>query len=256
MADQTEDGPLFIPAIVMVIVCMCSGALANGLTQGLLSISPLEMAIKLRSGTEVEKEEAHRILPIISRHHFLLCTLMLFNASANEALPIFLDFLVPSWLSVLISVVLVLLCGEIIPASIFTGPHQIKLAASLSPVVVVLMAIFSPIAYPLAILLDYAMGHDEGLTVYNRNEITAMMQIQHEEGKRLNATDSIKSIDEVEIMMIEGVLTFRERTAAQVMTPIDKVFTLPITGHLDLDTVTSVQEWTQSSARTWRQRTP
>ena len=38
-----------------------------------------------------------RILPLIENHHFLLCTLLLFNALANEALPIFLDAVLPAW---------------------------------------------------------------------------------------------------------------------------------------------------------------
>lgn len=41
--------------------------------------------------------------------------------------------------------------------------------------------IFFPIAYPIAKVLDYVLGHDEGITVYNRSEIATMMNIQHEE---------------------------------------------------------------------------
>jgi hypothetical protein len=37
-----------------------------------------------RSGTDDEKVQASRILPIITRHHHLLVTLLLFNSVANE----------------------------------------------------------------------------------------------------------------------------------------------------------------------------
>jgi metal transporter CNNM len=70
------------------------------------------MTIKLRSGTANEKKNASKVLPIISRHHLLLVTLMLWNASATEALPIFLSGLVPEYLAVIISVTLVLFMGE------------------------------------------------------------------------------------------------------------------------------------------------
>lgn len=56
------------------------------------------MRIKSRSGTEEEKLQAKRVLPVIERHHLLLVALMTWNASANEALPIFLDALVPGWI--------------------------------------------------------------------------------------------------------------------------------------------------------------
>ena len=54
-------------------------------------------------------------------HHLLLVSLLLVNAAVNEALPIFLDSLVPSWLAIVLSVTLVLFFGEIIPSAIFTG---------------------------------------------------------------------------------------------------------------------------------------
>jgi CBS domain containing-hemolysin-like protein len=43
------------------------------------------------------------------------------NASATEALPVFLSELVPEFIAVILSVTAVLLFGEIIPASILTG---------------------------------------------------------------------------------------------------------------------------------------
>lgn len=50
---------------------------------------------------------------VIHRHHLLLVTLLLANSIAMEALPIFLDRLVPSWAAVLISVTAVLFFGEV-----------------------------------------------------------------------------------------------------------------------------------------------
>ena len=50
---------------------------------------------------------------------------------ANEALPLFLDALVPPWLAIVLSVTCVLFAGEIIPAAIFTGPSKLKIASSL-----------------------------------------------------------------------------------------------------------------------------
>lgn len=45
----------------------------------------------------------------------LLSTLLLNNAIAMEALPIFLDALVPSWLAIIISTTAVLVFGEVLP---------------------------------------------------------------------------------------------------------------------------------------------
>ncbi len=55
------------------------------------------------------------MLPVLKDHHWLLVTLLLMNAIAMEALPIFLDAIVPSAYAILISVCAVLIVGEVIP---------------------------------------------------------------------------------------------------------------------------------------------
>lgn len=55
------------------------------------SIDPLELEIKQRVGTDEERSQAKRVMPLIVKHHRLLVTLLLYNAAANETLPIFLD---------------------------------------------------------------------------------------------------------------------------------------------------------------------
>jgi hypothetical protein len=47
-----------------------------------------------------DKRAAEKLIPLVEQHHWLLVTLLLCNALANEALPLFLDRLVPAWLAV------------------------------------------------------------------------------------------------------------------------------------------------------------
>lgn len=182
------------------------------------------MKIKSQSGTPKEKEYANKVIPIIKNHHLLLCSLMLWNASSTEALPIFLNKLVPEFVSIIISVTLVLIVGEIIPASILTGPQQLKLAAKLTPLVYCVLVFFFPIAYPLSILLDYLIGHDEGVTMYSRREIATLMRIQHEEGMRRTDNDIRDTMNHDEVNIIGGALTFRDQIVSNVMTAWNDVF--------------------------------
>jgi len=55
------------------------------------------------------------VMPILKNHHILLSTLLISNALAMEALPIFLDAIVPSYMAVAISVIAVVTVGEILP---------------------------------------------------------------------------------------------------------------------------------------------
>jgi hypothetical protein len=52
---------------------------------------PASLQVLRRSGTRREQRYAAGILPLVANQHFLLCTLLLCNAVAMEALPLFLD---------------------------------------------------------------------------------------------------------------------------------------------------------------------
>lgn len=130
----------------------------SGLTVGYLSIDDLELELKSINGTEKEKKNANKVLPILAKRHWLLVTLLLMNAGAMEALPVYLNDLVPEYMAVIISVTLVLLFGEILPQAICTGPNQINIAGFLSPFTKLLMYISSPISFPIGKMLDYCFG--------------------------------------------------------------------------------------------------
>ena len=80
---------------------------------GLLSLEKRSLEVKTMIAHPEEAAAASAVLPIIQKHHLLLVTLLLCNAIANEALPIFLEELVPNYVAVILSVTLVLICGEV-----------------------------------------------------------------------------------------------------------------------------------------------
>lgn len=174
-------------------VCVGVAALAAGLTLGLLGLDPLLLLIKERAADSMaERTAASRLLPVVQQHHRLLVTLLLMNAVANEALPLFLEQLVSPAVAVLVSVTLVLFFGEIIPSAIFTGPNQLKIASALVPLVKVVSWLLYPVAGPIAALLDRLLhGHDDdndggvpsssSSAAYTRGELAALIRIQYEE---------------------------------------------------------------------------
>ena len=184
---------------VATLLCVSLAALAAGLTLGLLGIDPLLLLIKQRAGaTPEERNMASQLLPVLQNRHRLLVTLLLMNAVANEAMPIFLEALVPSpAAAVVVSVTLVLFFGEIIPSAVFTGPNQLQLAQRLVPVVQLALFLLYPLAGPIAKLLDWVLqdeGHDNA--AYNRGELSALIRIQYEErlaNKRKRRHDQAKA---------------------------------------------------------------
>ncbi|URE48391.1 CBS domain containing protein [Musa troglodytarum] len=137
---------------------------------------------------------AAKILPVVKRQHLLLCTLLICNAAAMEALPIFLDSLVTAWGAILISVTLILLFGEIIPQSVCSR-YGLAIGAAVAPVVRVLVWICFPVAYPISKFLDYLLG-DGHVALFRRAELKTLVSLHGNEVKNLL---SIHPDDEVPV---------------------------------------------------------
>lgn len=262
----------------LAFCCVVCAALAAGLTLGLTSIEEFEMRVLINHLIEevepgatpnsrqlaqlkLMKDQrcASRILPLISgnyfgtrtgtctnkldpsNQHYLLVTLLLLNATANEALPLFLDQLVPGWLACLLSVTVVLFFGEIIPSAIFTGHRQLSLAAMLSPLVVSAEMLFVPIVWPVSLLLDKILGHCQ--SPYSRAQIKALI-------RTIRADESSLEIDEAN--MIQGVLEMHHRKAKNIAHPLRKAKMLPHDQVLTPECVDEIMNWGHSRLFVYR----
>ena len=65
----------------------------------------------MNTGTDEQKTIAKPILNVLSNHHLLLSTLLMANALSLEALPIFLDKIVPGYMAIIISTAAVVVFG-------------------------------------------------------------------------------------------------------------------------------------------------
>jgi len=165
----------------MALFCICFSGMMSGLTVGLLSIDDLELEIMIyKEGTdevtETNRRRAKKIKPVLEHNHHLLVTLLLCNAGALEALPIFLDKIVPSWLAIILSVTAVLFFGEVIPQSLCIGPHQMAIAECTVPLVKCLMCFTAPISWPLSKLLDRLLGEHK-LTRFSAPELKTIIEL-------------------------------------------------------------------------------
>eukprot|EP00930_Biecheleria_cincta_P040877 TRINITY_DN27993_c0_g1_i2.p1 TRINITY_DN27993_c0_g1~~TRINITY_DN27993_c0_g1_i2.p1 ORF type:complete len:572 (-),score=120.69 TRINITY_DN27993_c0_g1_i2:40-1755(-) len=218
--------PAFYHTLAMAALCVTGAALAAGLTMGMVSIDPLEMEIivkaeekdiedeQARQKLKDDQDAAEKILPLIHDHHQLLVTLLLMNSVANEALPLFLDQLVPSWLAVVLSVSLVLMFGEIIPSAVFTGKDQLSMAARFAGLVSTCKFILAPIAWPIASALDIILGADHKGR-YNFAELRAVVGLHANINNHDEAQSVIKGVDDnlLGIITMEAPHNFTSETA-------------------------------------------
>ncbi|KAI9342899.1 hypothetical protein BDR26DRAFT_801615, partial [Obelidium mucronatum] len=195
-----------------------------GLTIGLMSIDETNLRILKRSGTPTEKMYAERIEPIRKNAHLLLVTLLLSNTVVNETLPILFGLVdLEGYQAVLFSTLLVLVFGEIIPQAI-CARYGLRVGAIFAWPVRILIWLLFIIAYPIAKLLDYILGHKDGV-IYRRAELKELIAMHDE--------DHHGPLNHEEVSILRAVLELRGKTAENVMTKLDDVFMLSLDTKLD-----------------------
>lgn len=237
--SQSKSDPKFFYVLVVLFFTLFAGAM-SGLTVGYLSIDDLVLELKSKTGTDVEQECARKILPILNSRHWLLVTLLLWNATAMEALPIFLNKLVDEFMAIIISVTLVLFFGEIIPQALCTGPSQLQIASFLSPLVNYLMNISFPVSYPIALLLDHLLGKHSKSRFLNTDlkglielhTLEALEKLSKEQGHALVKTNGLGLRMEQADLMISA-LDIKQLKASEIMISLDNVFMLDFDSFLD-----------------------
>ncbi|KAL3515412.1 hypothetical protein ACH5RR_022314 [Cinchona calisaya] len=215
----------FFIHILIIFGLVCFAGMMSGLTLGLMSLSLVDLEVLAKSGTPKDRKHAEKILPVVKNQHLLLCTLLICNAAAMEALPIFLDSLIAAYGAILISVTLILLFGEIIPQAVCSR-YGLAIGATVSPFVRVLVWICFPVAYPISKLLDLLLGHGHR-ALFRRAELKTLLNLHgNEAGKGGELTHD-------ETTIIAGALELTEKTASDAMTPISEIFSIDINGKLD-----------------------
>uniref|UniRef100_A0A0V0IHV8 Putative metal transporter CNNM4-like n=1 Tax=Solanum chacoense TaxID=4108 RepID=A0A0V0IHV8_SOLCH len=227
------ESEFFIHIVIIVFLVVFAGMM-SGLTLGLMSLSLVDLEVLAKSGTPNDRKNAAKILPVVQNQHLLLCTLLICNAAAMEALPIFLDSLITAWGAILISVTLILLFGEIIPQSLCSR-HGLTIGATMAPFVRVLVLICFPIAYPIGKLLDYLLGHQNS-GLFRRAELKTLVHFHgNHAGKGGELTND-------ETTIITGALELHEKRAGDAMTPISDIFSIDLDGKLDRDLTNLILE--------------
>jgi metal transporter CNNM len=237
------------------------------MTVGLFSIDPLKLQLLKQNGDnqhhsinhddgdpeeQKEREEereklkedfqrAKRLEPILSNHHYLLVTLLLCNAAAMEALPIFLDALVPSAYAVIISVTFVLIFGEVLPQALCTK-DPLTIGSRFAPFIGFLMLILWPIAYPIGKLLDVVLGHDDGKIYFSSRELKGLLDLHANVPHDPDDPEAHleKKLTSDQAMIMKGALDLHHKDVVDAMTSIDEVFMLDYNSVLNEETMAKI----------------
>lgn len=196
---------------IVIFLVLLSG-LFSGLTLGLLSLDKAELKRKIELGNK----DAKKVFSVRKRGNLLLCTLLLGNVAVNSTLAIFLGNIASGVAAGFIATGLIVIFGEIIPQATFSR-FALKVGAKTAWLVKGFMVILSPVCFPIAWVLDKALG-EEMATIYSKHEL--MKIVEEHEGARES------EIDADENRIIKGALSFSDKTAKDVMTPRTVIFSL------------------------------
>ncbi|KAI0761146.1 DUF21-domain-containing protein [Trametes elegans] len=225
---EPPGSPEFWYKLIVAIVLVLAGGVFAGLTLGLMGLDELHLRVLAASSDlPEERKNAQKVLRLLSKgRHWVLVVLLLGNVIVNESLPIFLDSALGGGIAaVAISTTMIVIFG-IIPQAVSVR-YGLSIGASCAPIVLSMMYLFAPIAWPIAKLLDYVLGHDEAHT-YKKAELKSFLAF-HRQGEEPLRDD--------EISILNGVLELNNKKAEQIMTPMEDVVTLSADRVLDHDTV-------------------
>ncbi|BFG17809.1 hypothetical protein CerSpe_040820 [Prunus speciosa] len=231
-AEVTCCGTKFWLYVLIIIGLVCFAGMMAGLTLGLMSLGLVDLEVLMKSGRPQDRKHAAKIYPVVKNQHLLLCTLLIGNALAMEALPIFLDSLVPPLAAIVISVTLILVFGEILPQAVCTR-YGLTVGATMAPFVRVLLILFLPISYPISKVLDWMLGKGHA-ALLRRAELKTFVDFHgNEAGKGGDLTHD-------ETTIIAGALELTEKTAKDAMTLISSAFSLDLDAPLTLETLNAI----------------
>jgi metal transporter CNNM len=97
----------------------------------------------------------------------------------------------------------------------------------MAPLVLGLMWIMSPVAWPTAKLLDYLLGEDHG-TTYKKAGLKTLVTLHKTLGQNAD-----ERLNQDEVTIITAVLDLKAKSVGSIMTPMKDVFTMSTETVLD-----------------------
>ena len=164
-----------------ILALVALAGVASGLTLAMFTLDPEKIKSSAMSGRGRRSEQARRVLPHLTNAHWTLVTLLILNAIAVETMPLVLSRLYGGIIAVMLSVVLVLFFGEIIPQALFTR-YALPVCSFFSPFISFAKFATCPLSWPVAKLLDLIIGKREKKFL-RRVELQQLIRLHQTEEK-------------------------------------------------------------------------
>jgi metal transporter CNNM len=217
--------------ILIVAVFVLLSAVCSGLNISFMSLDIADLRRKAKLGNA----DARKVLPLRKNGHLTLAAILLTNVAAVSATSLFLESVTGGLIAGILSTLIIVIFGEIMPQALFSKQALIW-SARLAPLMRLMIVITYIIAKPLQLLLDKLFGH-ERTPLQSRHELGIMIA-EH-------LGDTTSELDEDEVEIIRGALQLSEKRVRDIMIPMRTVF------WLTPDTIIGSQKIDEIKERGW-----
>ncbi|GAC1386538.1 MAG: hypothetical protein NVS1B7_4370 [Candidatus Saccharimonadales bacterium] len=186
----------------------------------------------LKRKTKLGSKSASRVLPLRKNIHLSLASILLTNVAVISATSLVLDSKLNGLIAGLLSTLLIVVFGEVIPQALFTR-HALRFCSRLSPVLTLMIIATYPISKPLQLILDKLFAHQR-LPLESRDELGLIIN------EHLSRKGSELDEDEIEIM--RGALSLSEKRVRDIMTPIKKAYWLTPETFIDAAKIDEIKD--------------
>ncbi len=218
--------PVVVALEVLLLVIF--SAVCSGLNIAIMALDPAELRRKARLGNS----QARAILPLRQRTHLTLASILLVNVAAVSATSLVLEQQLNGWLAGLVSTLLIVIFGEILPQAFFAR-NPLKWTSTFAPLLKIMVAITYIVSKPLQILLDEILPREHP-QLQSRQELGLMI------AEHLGTDESELDDDEVEI--IRGALQLSEKRVRDIMTDVRHTYWLTPNTELSDDKIDEIKE--------------
>jgi metal transporter CNNM len=226
--------------IAICIALVLFGGVCSGITVGLFSLDATRLQVTARTGTAFQRTSARRLLFFVRNAHWSLVVLLLGATAATTALPIFLDRLVDALAAIIISITAVLFFGEIVPQAVFVR-HNFLICSLFVPLLYVMFAVCSIVAWPVAKFLDWLVGHEEQAIGRDELETHFRLAEQVKDADAIAADGKGCGLWPQEIRIMRGALALSQRKVRSLQgVSVDDAFCVSSNDALTPDLVRSI----------------
>jgi len=202
-----------LPVIAIeIILLVLFAAICSGLNIAVMSLDIADLRRKAKLGNK----RAKRVLPLRRNTHLTLASILLTNVAAISASSLVLDQRFNGWLAGLISTLLIVVFGEVIPQAMF-AKNPLLWSSRFAPLLRIMRIGTYVISKPLQLLLDKLFPRQR-VKLQSRREL-GLLITEH-------LSNDSSELDEDEVAIMRGALSLSEKRVRDILTDIRHTYWL------------------------------